>query len=415
MNQLTQYSGVRWLLLAAVSLGYIAGSAQIVSIAPLLEGIAGGLGVDLATANNFMILSMVFSVLGLIGGGFLADRFGILFLLLIGHLCAAIPSLLLPWIGHSYQVVLYVRLFQGASIGFLMCLMAPIVGGWFPPHQRGLASGIMGMSVSIGFGLGASLGPLLAAALNSWQRMSACLSSLSWLGILLTMILIIRQRSGKATLADASLARVADGGAFRRALTSRVTWIGISLTFFAQWSMQTVQLVIPSYLAASKPVGVGFGPAMSGNFMLLFMIAGIVGPILAGVLQDKVFSGNPKPVMFMGFVLCTFIWAMAFPQVYASVGMVGVTLVLVGIGTQLIFPCIAVYVSSTYPLHIAGKMLGLWFGLGAIGAVAGLATVKITLAAYGSYHPAIPQIALAGVLGLFLVPFLVKPTPVPSA
>jgi hypothetical protein len=46
-------------------------------------------------------------------------------------------------------------------------------------------------------------------------------------------------------------------------------------------------------------------------------------------------------------------------------------------------------VAGAYPLQIAGKMLGLLFGLGAVGAVAGLAGVKITLAAYGSYNTAI--------------------------
>jgi MFS family permease len=387
---------------------------MIVSIAPLLEGIALDLGITMATANNFMMLAAICTVLGLVAGGFLADRFGIFSLLLIGHLCAAIPTVLLPWIGNSYQVVLVIRLFQGASIGFLLCLMAPIVGGWFPPRQRGLASGLMGMSTSIGFGLGASAGPALAAALKSWQQMSACISAISWLGLVLTLILIFINKTRTASRAEASNANTADNGAFKRALASRATWVGIAMTFFAQWTMQTVQLVVPSYLAAGKPIGVGFGPALSGNLMLVLMIAGIIGPIIAGVLQDKVFQGNPKPVMLMGFILCTFVWAMAFPFVYGSIPLVGVTLVLVGVGTQFIFPCIAVYVSSVYPLQIAGKMLGLWFGIGTIGAVAGLAAVKFALATYGSYNPAISQIALAAVFGLILVPFLAKPALVPT-
>jgi hypothetical protein len=54
-------------------------------------------------------------------------------------------------------------------------------------------------------------------------------------------------------------------------------------------------------------------------------------------------------------------------------------------------------------------MLGLWFGVGAIGAVAGLAGVKMTLATYGIYNPAPSQIAGAAVFGLLLVPFLSKP------
>jgi MFS family permease len=410
MNTSTQYSGLRWLLLLTVSLGYISGSAMIVSIAPILEGIAGELGISMATANNFMMLSMICSVIGLIAGGFLADRFGIFSLLLTGHLCAALPTILMPWIGSSYQAVLVVRMFQGASIGFLLCLMAPIVGRWFPPQQRGLASGLMGMSVSIGFGLGASLGPVLAAVLRNWQQMSACISIISWLGLVLTLILIFVSKRQQISNAETSNVKTADNGAFKRAFTSRATWIGIAMTFFAQWTMQTVQLVVPSYLAAGKPLGVGFGPAISGNLMLVLMIAGIIGPVIAGLLQDKVFHGNPKPVMLIGFILCVFVWAMAFPFVYGSIPLIGITLVLVGVGTQFIFPCIAVYVSSVYPLHIAGKMLGLWFGIGAVGAVAGLAAVKFALAAYGSYNPAISQIALAALFGLLLVPFLAKPS-----
>lgn len=60
-------------------------------------------------------------------------------------------------------------------------------------------------------------------------------------------------------------------------------------------------------------------------------------------------------------------------------------------------------------MHIVGKMLGLWFGLGDFGGAAGLFAVGLTVARFGSYTFSIFQIALAALLGFILVLFLARP------
>ena len=44
-----------------------------------------------------------------------------------------------------------------------------------------------------------------------------------------------------------------------------------------------------------------------------------------------------------------------------------------------------VYVSVAYPIHTAGKMLGLWMGLGMVGGAAGLFAGGIALARWGRW------------------------------
>jgi MFS family permease len=189
-----------------------------------------------------------------------------------------------------------------------------------------------------------------------------------------------------------------------------MTWIGIVVTFFAAWCLQCLYGLTPSFLSADKPVGAGFGPMMSGQLMLVVMIAGIIGPIICGVLTDKVFRGNTKPVMLIGFVLCCiFIYAIQTPFVYVNVPFLIVALALAGLGIQLVCPLLFVYVAKVYSIQIVGKMTGLWMGIGTFGGAAGLFLGGLTVNMYGNYNVAITLIALAAAAGFIFALFMVRP------
>lgn len=409
MGETIQYPRLRWFVLLTVSLGYIAFSANLIAISPLLAEIAKDLQIDMGTATNLMTVAVLFSSFGTIVGGFLCDRFGIMFVVILGHVCAAISAALIPWIGTSYKAMLWIRIFQGVSGGSLMCLMSQIVGMWFPKREGGLASGLMSGTIPLGSAIGVLAAPALFLLLKSWQQMAACFSIISWIGLVVALVIVLSPKPKLPSQAGSIERQAPDGRAFKRALSSPITWIGIFTVFFAQWCLQTIYGIVPSYLAADKPIGVGFGPMMSGKLMMAVMIAGMIGPVIGGLLQDKAFRGNPKPVMLIGFILCIFISAIAFPFVQANLFSIVISLILAGAGIVFIFPGIIIYISKAYPMHIAGKILGLWFGLGAFGGAAGLFAVGLIVAKFGSYKFAILQIALVALFGFILVLFLAKP------
>jgi MFS family permease len=175
--------------------------------------------------------------------------------------------------------------------------------------------------------------------------------------------------------------------------------IGIPVAFFANWYLQTLYGLTPSFLSAAKPIGAGFGPITSGQLMLGVMIAGIIGPV-SGLLTDKTFRGNVKPVIVVGFLLCCiFIYLIQSPMVYSTIPLLLSTLVLAGIGVEFVFPGMYTYIAKACQLDVVGKMTGLWSGVGAIGGVLGLLLGGIAVNKVGNYSVAIILIACAGLTG----------------
>ena len=191
MNESIQYPRFRWLVLFTACLGFAAMQIGMIAYAPLLGDIAKDLGVDMGVATNLMAVFLFTGSIGLIVGGFLCDRYGIMFVIILGLLCASVPAALMPWIGTSYKAVLWARIIQGLSAGFLLCTMAPIVAVWFPPQEKGLASGLMSGSVSLGSAVGVLAAPAVFLALRSWQQMAAWLSLPGWVALMLAIVAVV--------------------------------------------------------------------------------------------------------------------------------------------------------------------------------------------------------------------------------
>jgi MFS family permease len=407
LNDTVDYPRFRWLVLLIACLGYAGAQINMIAFAPLLPGIAKDLQVDLPTATNLMTVFLFWASVALIGGGFLCDRFGIMFVVELGLLCASVPAVAFPWIGTSYYAVFWIRLVQGLSMGFLMCAMAPIVAVWFPLTQKGLASGIMGASISLGSAAGVLTAPLIFMVLKSWQQTVAWLSIVGWAGLALTAVTLFIGAPQPPSKPQTGMAPPSSEKSFKQALSFPFTWVGVLVTFFAAWCLQTLYNQTPAYFAADKPIGAGFGAMFSGQLMLSVMIAGMIGPIIGGVLQDKAFRGNPQPVMLIGFTLSGLcIYPLQLPVVYENTPFLVALLFLAGAGIQFVYPGIVVLVSKSYPVHIVGKTMGLWFGIGAFGGAAGLFAGGLAVASQGNYTGAISLMALGGLLGVILMVIL---------
>ena len=399
------YPSFRWLVLILGSLGLISMQMINLSVAPLVPVIAASLNTDPGTATNVLMTSFLFAgcLMWIAGGGYICDRFGVIVALILGFLCLAVPAALMPWIGASTTGIICARLIEGLSAGFMFPATPAIVNAVFPPHQKGMANGLLNSSVAMGSSAGVFLGPLVLKAVGEWKAMSATLSIFVWACLVLGIILFVAYNN-TLPKGGASAADEGRGSAFKQELLSPFTIVGVAMFFLTAWAMQCMYGLTGAYLAAEKPLGAGYGGVSAGQLMLgVTLLAGVSGPILSGFLLDKVFRGNAKPVMLIGYLLmCAFVYALISPAVTGSAGVLELDLILAGYGVMFAFPMIFYMIASSYPPQIVGKMSGLWGGIGSFGGVVGLYVAGLTVKSQGSYHTTLFLQSLVALLGFAL-------------
>jgi MFS family permease len=272
----------------------------------------------------------------------------------------------------------------------------------------------MGSSVTLGAAAGLFGGPALVNMGYSWQKMSLYLSIFAWVGVVFTLILMASRPQAPA--GDGAAPGETDKGLFRRALFAPLTFLGIATSFMVMWVFHSTLGVVPGALSFPRPLGAGYSALQSGSLMQGVTIAGIVGPVLGGYLMDKVFKGNPKANMLLGFAsMFIFVGLMLLPAVLYNPALLIVCLAMAGLGFQFIVPILFVYVGKMYPLPIVGQMVGLWIGIGTFGGVVGQAIGPAVAQAKGTYLWAYGLMSLAAFLGFFLSIFMTKQKPVTVA
>jgi len=406
MKDSIQYPRFRWLILVAVIIANIGSSITGLAVAPVLPQIAESLHINLGLASNLVLTPPVFSgcVIMLLVGGAICDRYGVLFTIILGLLCAAVPASLMPWIGNSTTGIFWARIAQGASGGFLFTTMGPVIGLWFPTHQKGLASGLMGASVAIGSSAGVVTGPIVFELVNNWQTMYVWLSGLSWVSIVFAVILAMMPKP-KLPVQPRPADGASDSTIFKRALFSPLTMIGVLITFAAIYGTQCLYALTSTFLAAAKPVGAGYGSMTAGQLMLgLTLFAGVVGPIVSGLLLDRVFHGNTKVVFLIGFGLtCVFVYLLTLPSIIDRIPVLEATMILAGFGVQIVFSTIFYFIAKAYAPQVVGKITGTWMGIGNFGGVVGLYIAGVTIKSEGSYHTTLMLQSLVALVGFILV------------
>ena len=401
-----EYPRMRWLVFLASGIALMAGNMFNLSFAAILPEISKSLNIDIVIANSFMWVFMLAVSFSVIAGGFLCDRFGILFVLVLSTFLSASGALLMPWLGNDFSTALLARIFEGIGTGFAFCLLSPIMTIWFPPKERGLVAGLFGSVIALSGVIGFPLSSTLFEVTGSWQQMSAWISIMGWVTLLVALVLIVMPKPPLPSQAPAT--ETVQDGAFRRELSEPFLYICLLVSFFAAWLLQTLILNTPTYMAADSPLGLGFGHVTASNFMIFFSIAMMLAPIVSGIIQDKVFKTNARPFLFIGFALCcVFIYLILLPTIYTNKPLLIVCLVFAGSGIAILSATLPLFVGLNYPVHTLGKIYGIIAGLGNFGGVSGLFVAGVVVEAKGNYHFAVTLISLAALVG-FLFVFLLK-------
>ena len=413
MQEKSMYSRHRWLILLAGSVTIMALYINMIVFAPILGDVAASLKVDMGMATNLMMGFVLSVALVLSFGGIVCDKFGITTALVLGLLCTSIPAALMPLIGQNYGAVFICRLIQGASVGFVFATIGPILALWFPPREQGVASGILFGAISIGSTVGVIAAPSLLAAFGSWQKMVAVMSIPGWAAILMAL-LFTRQAPSPEVIKALQAAMSAGSGdiTFGKALTLPKTWLITAVIVCNSWGLYCLYNLVPPYLAAPSPMGIGLPPVSAGNLALALTSVGIFAPFVGGLFFDKIAKGNPKPAVIMGFLLSgLFTFLILNPSVFSNISILALCLMLAGWGIPFMNASLSATIAVNYPVSIIGRMMGFCFGVGTFGGALGLFLGGKSIALTGSFYTALVLISGAAMAGMILISCFRKKQP----
>jgi len=404
MQENSMYSSHRWLILVAAGVAIMSLYINMIVFAPILGEIASSLKVDMGAATNLM-MGFVLSVAFVLSfGGIVCDKYGITAALVLGLLCTSLPAALMPWLGYSYPAVFLGRLMQGASVGFVFATIGPILALWFPPREQGLASGILFGAISIGSTVGVIASPALAAALGSWQAMVAAMSVPGWVAVLLAVVFTRKAPSEEVLKAVGAAMSSGDALTLGETLTLPRTWLITAIIVCNAWGLYCLYNLVPPYLAAKAPMGVGLSPFSAGNLSLALTSVGIFAPFVGGIFFDRIAKGNPRPAVVIGFVLSgASAYLILNPAICGNLTSLATTLMIAGWGIPFMNASLSATIASTYPPRIIGRMMGFCFGVGTFGGAAGLYLGGRSIAQTGTFTTALTMISGAAVGGIIFV------------
>jgi MFS family permease len=409
MGEDIKYPGFRWYVLIAFLVLQISTTLISISPAPIIGDIAKSLNMSLgATTGSVMGVVNLVIAIACIVAGFLVDRFGFVKMLIVGALLMIIPTAALPLFGDSFPVLMGVRIIQSLGNGPVYASIAMLAALWFPPHQRGIVTGLQGSAVTLGFAIGFVTTPLAFELAGTWQVALAWQSVSAVIGLLLAIVLLFGPKApGQGQVRTRDTGAVFDKGDFRFAMRQPVSWVGIAVIFCVIWVMAAFLDLTPGYFAIDPPTGVGYGRMTAGKLMMIVQIAFIFGSAATGFVLEKVFKGAARPVITIGYVVfAVFAISILWPAVYKNMSALIGCLAVAGFFQAWVVPNIFAFISKHYPAHIAGKLQGSWFGIGQFGGALGVAVGATALHNTGNYRMSIVIVGVVSMVGFILAQFL---------
>ncbi|TWJ14162.1 MFS transporter [Geobacter argillaceus] len=407
-----KHTGYRWFVLAAGCLAICSIYIDMIAYAPILGDIAKKLHVEMGAATNLMMGFVLSIACVLIWGGVVCDKFGITVAFVLGLLCSTVPTALIPWIGDNFTAVMAARLVQGASVGFVFATIGPILALWFPPEEHGMASGLLIGSISLGCAIGVFASPTILGMTGSWEKTVFTLGTPGWAAILLAIV-VTRKSPPNLVMQEAQSpsAPARDEMSFLGALACPITWLGSLIVFCNAWAMYCLYNLVPPYLAADAPMGLGLGAAMSGRLSIAVTIIGLFATIVGGIFFDKIAKGNSRLAAIIGFLISACVVVILLPVMSKSIVVLALCLLISGWGIPFMGPSLSAYIAMNYPPGIVGRMIGWWFGFGTFGGAAGLYIGGMTIGRTGNFSVAISMISVASILGALLSLLLKRKQP----
>jgi predicted MFS family arabinose efflux permease len=311
--------------------------------APLITDVTAELGLTYAAAGAIQTAYFWTYTVVQLPIGLVVDRWGVrrvmlacMGLLTLGALAFALSG--------GYGTAIVARMLVGVGAAAVWVPGLRLISEWFPPAERGRATGIMGAGAGIGGTIGLVVVPWVAASCG-WRWAYALTALPALVTVALIAALLPESRGGRA-------APIRDPGGLRRVLASRSLWpftITVSLAYGAYFSFVTF---LPAFLVR----GMGMTSPQAGLVTGLITAGTIASWPLAGVVSDGL--GRRKPV-YLASQVAGVATCIAFALVVPGLGTMGAmaTALVAGLLTGgIIIPF--VMITELFPPELAGTASG---------------------------------------------------------
>lgn len=284
----------RWYILALLTAtATLVPSIPSACMPALFDEISVDLGLNLVQIGTIWGLSSIGGIFVSVASGFLTDRFGVTLTLSTFSILVGITGAL-RGISNSYLILAVTVLVHGTLRLMVPVIFTKSIGTWFKDNHLGLAMGIL----SMGMGLGLTLGPLLSATilsptLGGWRNVMYFYGALS-AGIGILWIFFGRE-SPQAEPTKAGSAVTLLRQAFAQMMRHKSIWlIGITM-LFRFGAIIGLAGYLPLYLR-----GKGWDVASADGTLAAFFAISTVGVIPLSFLSDRISSR--KAILFPAMI-----------------------------------------------------------------------------------------------------------------
>ncbi|MDH2430349.1 MFS transporter [Sphaerisporangium sp. TRM90804] len=336
-------------------LGYSLDSYDFWVLPLSLVAIAATFNLGTAQTGLLATATLVFSALGGIAAGILADRIGRARTLMVTVVTYAVFTALCG-LAPNYETLLVFRALQGLGFGGEWAAGAILVAEYAKARHRGRAVAMIQSSWAIGWGLAVVVYTLLFQFVDqdlAWRV-------LFWTGALPALLVIYVRRN----VTDAPIftqmreetGRASTTAIFRGGL-ARTTFFATVLATGVQGGYYTLATWVPTYLKTER----GLSVIGTGGY-LTFLIAGAFsGYLTGGYFTDKI--GRKKT--FAIFSLLSGVLILLYTQLPASAD--GYVMFLgfpLGFTSSAIFSGFGAFLSELYPSGVRGTGQGFTYNVG---------------------------------------------------
>ena len=367
----------KWIALSVTTIGALMAAIDGTIVTLALPDMMVNLHAGLVEMVWVIMAYILMSTVCLLTFGRIADMFGRVRMYNIGFIIFTVGSALCGFSRNATQLIVF-RLVQGAGAAFMMVNSPAIIAEVFPPHQRGRALGINGITWALGGIAGPLLGGLILAAANwrwiffinvpigilgtvwgflSLKEMSArnkaesfdfggaALFSVSLIALLFALTLGIQMSwtslpilvlfllfAGMLALFFTRERRVGNPVLDLSLFKNRVYNFSVLSAMLQSLAMFAVNFLIVFYFQGVR----GYSPLTAALFLIpLSIMSAVAGPV-SGLVADRIGARLPATV---GLLLqgAGLVWLVTRLTPTTSYGSIVLGLILVGLGGGLFF------------------------------------------------------------------------------
>ncbi|MDR5804773.1 MFS transporter [Caballeronia sp. LZ001] len=378
-----------WKILTAATMGWALDAFDMTIFFFLIPDLAKTFHVDLKTMALIPLAMGGARLVGTIGFGAAADKWGRKLPLMISILWFCLFSGLsgLAW---SYASLLLLRILFGIGYGGEWGTATSLLMESLPKEARALASGLMMAGYEMGFLLSAFCFKTLYPVLG-WRWMF-------FIGVLPALLAIFIRKAIPESPEWLESRRKQKGKAKVGLTLNPAVFQGFAFVVGANFLFYGIFALYPTFLIQIR----GLSPADVFPFVAMYSVASIVGKPVAGLLGRR-FGERPVLLVYMALTVPITLLYTFNPAHWAM--MVGA--ILIGLISNSIYGIVPTYLSRRFTAEERGLGLGIASGFNSLGAVAPF-LIAVFTTTYGLEAAMTGTIMISAVFTFIAVSFQTK-------